>query len=162
MSEANKIIEQIKEILPLPERGQNQPEKKYEQPADFEQQKFNSQKETAKVQPQVQINNDKLPPLPRVSAGVPIKEIERVLSADLEDIYFQLPPDKQTEFKKQGEETANKIKVLLEQAKVKAKKIARLIFDWLKIIPGVNKFFLEKESKIKTDEILKLEVRSKK
>jgi len=28
--------------------------------------------------------------------------------------------------------------------------------DWLKILPGVNKFFLEQEAKIKTDKILAL------
>jgi len=28
--------------------------------------------------------------------------------------------------------------------------------NWLKLIPGVNKFFLEQEAKIKTDEVLKL------
>jgi hypothetical protein len=34
------------------------------------------------------------------------------------------------------------------------KKILALIRDWLKLIPGVNRFFLEQEAKIKTDKIL--------
>jgi hypothetical protein len=37
---------------------------------------------------------------------------------------------------------------------VSTKKIFVLIRAWLKIIPGVNRFFLEQEAKIKTDKIL--------
>jgi hypothetical protein len=41
--------------------------------------------------------------------------------------------------------------------KIHAKKVVELIRDWLLTIPGVNKFFLEQEAKIKTDRVLELE-----
>ena len=41
--------------------------------------------------------------------------------------------------------------------RVKVKRVLELIYEWLKTIPGVNKFFLEQEAKIKTDEIMELE-----
>ena len=40
--------------------------------------------------------------------------------------------------------------------KVKVKEIVKLIIEWLKIIPGASRYFLEQEAKIKTDKILKL------
>ena len=83
-------------------------------------------------------------------------EIENILSQGLDDIYEKLPPEKQLEFKKKGEEIALKISLLLQKTKVKVKNIIKLIKSWLKIIPGINKFFLEQEAKIKTDKILNL------
>ena len=38
----------------------------------------------------------------------------------------------------------------------KAKKIFQLILEWLKLLPGINRFFLEQEAKIKTDRIIHL------
>jgi len=84
------------------------------------------------------------------------EQLESILSDDLEDLYFQLPPDKQKEFKAKGEETAGLIKQMINSTKIKGRKIVGWIKDWLKIIPGVNKFFLEQEAKIKTDKILLL------
>ena len=54
----------------------------------------------------------------------------------------------------EGEKTASQIEALLEKGKDVAKKILHLIRQWLHKIPGVNKFFLEQESKIKTDRIM--------
>jgi len=88
--------------------------------------------------------------------NISIKEVEEILSGGLEYIFSQMPPITQQEFKNKGEMAAKKIHALLQQPKIKIKKIAGLIMDWLKIIPGVNKFFLEQESKIKVDKILKL------
>ena len=84
------------------------------------------------------------------------KKIEEILSTDLEEIYLKLPDNKKGEFKKTGEKTAQEINVLLSQTKVKIDKIINLIKKWLKLIPGVNKFFLEQEAKIKADKIIKL------
>ena len=96
-------------------------------------------------------------PAPEISAPpLTIAEIEQALSSDLEEVYFQMPPETQTVFKKKGEQTAREVKTLLEKTKVNVRKIAKLIMNWLKLIPGVNKFFLEQEAKIKTDEVLKL------
>ena len=72
------------------------------------------------------------------------------------EVYFRLEPKLQQQFKVKGEETASQIEKLLTQTKVKAKDIFRLIIGWLKIIPGVNKFFIRQEAKIKTNKILEL------
>jgi hypothetical protein len=82
------------------------------------------------------------------------KEIENILQEDLTDMYLAMPPEKQKAFKQKGEETTGKIRKLVSATKVNTKKVFGLIKDWLKMIPGVNKFFLEQEAKIKTDKIL--------
>jgi len=84
------------------------------------------------------------------------KQIENFLARDLEDIYLAMPLEKQVEFRKAGEETATKINKLMEKTKIKMNKIVDLIKKWLLIIPGINRFFLEQETKIKTDQIMKL------
>jgi hypothetical protein len=83
-----------------------------------------------------------------------IKDIENILEEDLGEIYFKLTPEEQNEFKSKGEQTARDISLLMQKTKIKAKKIIELIKNWLKIIPGINKFFLEQEAKIKADKIL--------
>ena len=162
MSNNSSSLEKGIEKILTPEKTGGKPERQTaEQPAGFEQVELPEEKKGEAAQPQPKSLSVPSVPLPPIAkTGAPLKDIERVLSEDLEEIYFQLPPDKQQEFKKRGEETARRIKELLEQTKVKVKKIAHLIWDWLKMIPGVNKFFLEKESKIKTDEVLKLKVKS--
>lgn len=85
------------------------------------------------------------------------KEIEDIMSDGLEKMYAKLSLEKQREFKLVGEQTARQINELLSQAKVKVNKIIDLIKKWLSIIPGINKFFLEQEAKIKADEIVKLD-----
>lgn len=82
--------------------------------------------------------------------------LEAILEEDLEDLYFSLPENKQQEFKIKGEETTKKIAYLLTNTKATFRKIFKLIFQWLKIIPGVNKFFIEQEAKIKADRILEI------
>lgn len=82
------------------------------------------------------------------------RQIEEFLSDDLLELYSQMPPEAQAVFKTRGEEAAGKITEMIRSAKVAAKEILELIVAWLKIIPGVNKFFLEQEAKIKTDKIL--------
>lgn len=82
------------------------------------------------------------------------REIEELLAEDLTDLFLKMNPAEQEAFRLKGEETASKIRVLLSAAKVNVKKILFLIRDWLKMIPGVNRFFLEQEAKIKTDKIL--------
>lgn len=85
-----------------------------------------------------------------------LKEIENILVGGLEPVYQSLPEAMREQFKKKGEKTASKIEKIISQAKIAVNKILGLIKNWLKIIPGVNKFFLEQESKIKTDKILAL------
>ncbi len=101
------------------------------------------------------------PAAPAIPAASPadaarVAEIERILEEDLSELYFKLPEDKKAEFRRTGEETARQIDILLSAASVKAKKIVDLIRRWLSLIPGINKFFLEQEAKIKTDHLLKM------
>ncbi|MFA5358800.1 MAG: hypothetical protein WC310_03200 [Patescibacteria group bacterium] len=85
-----------------------------------------------------------------------LENIEDILEDDLEQVYANLPEEKKQEFKIEGEKTAYAIRGVLSSVRIKARRIFRLIASWLKIVPGINKFFLEQEAKIKTDEILDL------
>ena len=89
-------------------------------------------------------------------------KLDSVLQENLADIYKNLDEKSKIEFRQKGTETASKIEELIETMKVKAKIVLSLIRDWLTIIPGVNKYFLEQESKIKTDKIVMLAKERKK
>ena len=84
------------------------------------------------------------------------RAIEGVMEEDMTDLFLKMSPEQQQEFKSKGEETVSKIKILLAAAKVNTRKIFSLIKAWLKMIPGVNRFFLLQEAKIKTDKIIHL------
>lgn len=84
------------------------------------------------------------------------KKIEKILEIDLAAIYNSLTPEKKIEFKAAGERAAFEITGLLAEATVQVKKIIEIIINWLKIVPGINRFFIEQEAKIKADEIMKL------
>ncbi len=83
-------------------------------------------------------------------------DIEDILADDMKELYLSLSPEKREQFKKQGEKTAAHIEVLLKSVKVKISEILHLIRTWLSILPGINTYFLEKEVKIKTEQILEL------
>ena len=85
-----------------------------------------------------------------------LQSVERILEDDLSDTYATLPPALQTRFKKRGEEIATAIQQMMGSAHVKAKRVVQLIVAWLRLIPHVNRFFLEQEAKIKADRILQL------
>ena len=89
------------------------------------------------------------------------KAIDDILEEGLEDIYLNLPKEIQKEFKAKGEETTNKINSLLGETKIKVKKIVQAIVEWLKLVPGINKFFIKQTAKIKTDKILAAKNREK-
>lgn len=82
--------------------------------------------------------------------------IENILSEGLQKEYEQLDPATQQRFRQTGEETATQIESLLQSTKIQIQKIIVLITSWLKILPGVNSFFIQQEAKIKADKILKL------
>src|SRR3989339_53069 len=84
------------------------------------------------------------------------KKIEEVLAQDLDEFYLSMGEEKRMEFKVVGEKTARTINTMIETGKVHAKKIIELIRKWLSIVPGINKFFVEQKTKIKTDKTLKL------
>lgn len=94
-------------------------------------------------------------PLPQMRDEVTVK-IEKIMEEGLNDAFQRLSPIAKQEFKLRGEETAGKIRELMQSTHVKIKKIFQLIYEWLKMLPGVNRFFLEQEAKIKTDKIIHL------
>ena len=101
---------------------------------------------------------------PRPAMPLPAKDavmvkIEKIMEEGLNDSYQRLSPVAKQEFKLKGEQAASQIRELLKSAHIKVKKILRLILDWLRILPGVNHFFLEQEAKIKTDKIIALKER---
>lgn len=99
-------------------------------------------------------------PAPLAPVTAPLQQhVEEVMSAGLADSYAQMDPATQQKFRTVGEETAGKISVMLQSGKVQVKKIVDLLVAWLRIIPGVNRFFLEQEAKIKADKILALKPR---
>ncbi|MFH2097196.1 MAG: hypothetical protein ABII24_01445 [bacterium] len=85
---------------------------------------------------------------------IPAPQVENILEEDLQDIWQSMTQEEQQEFKQAGEQAAVQISNLLQSVKVKVSEITKLIVGWLKFIPGVNKFFIEQEAKIKTDKLL--------
>ncbi len=79
-----------------------------------------------------------------------LRGVETILSADLNEIYLNLPEAKRPDFKFKGEQVAYQVKQMLESGKAQAHKILDLILEWLRMIPGVNRFYLEKDAEIKT------------
>lgn len=82
--------------------------------------------------------------------------IEDILSEDVSSVYAELSAARQAAFKKRGEETALRIKILLKQTKVKIHEIFELIKNWLLMLPKISGYFLEQEAKIKTDKVMQL------
>lgn len=122
--------------------------------------------------PQPELGHPEAAPLPGrgaakpatpAAAAVPVAksparvEVEKVLSDGLADVFQSMTPAEQAEFRKAGEEAATKIEELVVTFKATAKKVVEIIRAWLAKIPRVNRFFLEQESKLKTDDILKLQ-----
>lgn len=139
--EASPVFEALKN---LPERPGN----------DFEKVEVSAEKEGAGGQENTQASI--------VQSGLSSqqqkereKAIEKVLEKDLEDIFIKMNNERRQEFALKGEETAKNINSLLEKGTATAAKIIDLIKKWLALIPGVNKFFVEQEAKLKADEILK-------
>lgn len=85
-----------------------------------------------------------------------IIEVERVLEEDIGAFFAALPEDAKPLFKKKGEEAAREISDMVRNVRIQTRRVLQLIYAWLKTIPGVNKFFLEQEAKLKTDRIIQL------
>lgn len=90
------------------------------------------------------------------------QDIEAVLSEGLTELYQSMTPQEQQIFREKGEEAASKIEVLVLTFRASAKKVVEIIRSWLATIPRVNRYFLEQESKLKTDDIIKLQRKLKK
>lgn len=95
-------------------------------------------------------------PTPQIQKTEQLIQIENILEQDLAEAFATMDQAAQMRFKQAGEKTAQKIEQLMRQVKVKVKSILNAIRSWLKIIPGVNKHFIEQETKIKGDKIMAL------
>jgi len=166
MPQSDQDLTIKKETLASPEQAEQpavQPEKV---PADIEvgpKPEIKPEQEVEEIKT-AEEKIEEAPPTTKVTPAEPavqpnkksqtLEKIEDILQEDIEDIYFEMTPEKQQEFKQVGEKTAQEIETILSQVKVKVREIIKLIKEWLKIVPGINKFFLEQEVKIKTDKIL--------
>ena len=95
---------------------------------------------------------------PPISKSPTLQAVEQVLEADLAEIYFRLEPANRQRFKLQGEVTAREIETLLldtkQHVEQKMRRIFGLLVEWLKLLPGVNRFFIKQEAKIKTEQVM--------
>lgn len=94
--------------------------------------------------------------LPISAPDQQLQQVEQVLAEGLEDIFKALPPAEQQKFKVAGEQAAQEVFGLLGQVKVKVSAIVDVLRRWLSTIPGVNKFFVEQEAKIKAQKLVSL------
>lgn len=85
-----------------------------------------------------------------------MRAVEAILEEDLGDAFRKMTPEMQAKFRKEGERITAVIVEMVRNAKVNARLVLNMLARWLKMIPGVNRFFLTQEAKIKTDKILKL------
>lgn len=88
--------------------------------------------------------------------GIYYDRVESILEEGLAEMYAGMPDNIKPAFKQRGEQTVTQIDTLLHSTKVKIKEIIQLILEWLRMIPGVNRFFIEKEASIKAKKIIKL------
>lgn len=95
-------------------------------------------------------------PLPVSAADQQLQQVEQVLAEGLQEIFASLPPAEQQKFKAAGEKAAQEVAGLLGQVKVKISAIVDVIRRWLSTLPGVNKFFVEQEAKIKAQKLVSL------
>ncbi len=79
--------------------------------------------------------------------------VETLLSENLGDLYLSLPENERQLFKTKGEETAVAIYQMIQSGKFVIEKIMDLIRSWLRIVTGINIYYVEQEVKIKADKI---------
>ena len=85
-----------------------------------------------------------------------LKKVEDILANDMDRVFLSMDAATQQRFKVKGEATARQIVGMLNKTRIKIKEVVSVIMSWLRIIPHVNKFYLEQEAKIKADEIIKM------
>ena len=103
----------------------------------------------------LRVNKKKPTTIPQVKDQLTV-DIENIMEEGLKDAFGELSTIQKEEFKIKGEDTAIQIRNIMRQARTKAKAIIKLLIAWLKMLPGVNRFFIEQEAKIKADKIMAL------
>ena len=79
---------------------------------------------------------------PEAPVDPTVRSIELILSEDMMEQFKAMSPADQEKFKAKGEETVSKLTVLMQKTAIKAKEVLKLIANWLRFIPHVNKYFL--------------------
>jgi len=97
-----------------------------------------------------------VPSAPRIPKDATMVKVETVLEEGLHDVYAKLDPARKQKFKTEGETVAAKLSEMVRKATFKAREALMLITKWLMIIPGLNRFYLEQEAKLKADRIAAL------
>ena len=129
------------------------------EPADAAQEQFLERPEATAAKARVieGVPTTPVPVVPVVVAKDDVTlEVERILEEGLGDFYATLPPHAKELFKKKGETASIEISAMVRSLNLKFKRALQLVRDWLLTIPGVNKFFLEQEAKIKVDRLKEL------
>lgn len=90
------------------------------------------------------------------------QDIANVLSEGLTQVYQGMTPQEQQAFRVAGEQAASQIEAMMKGFHATARAVLGIIRQWLRLIPRVNKYFLEQESKIKTDKMMSLQRKLKK
>lgn len=85
------------------------------------------------------------------------EDVQKILEDGLEEAIVTMPEEAKQRFLQKGREIGTIVADMVRQYKVEVKRVLHMLKDWLTTIPGINRFFLEKEAKIKTDRILELE-----
>jgi len=84
------------------------------------------------------------------------RKIENILDQDLDPFYKELSSEQKEKIYQKKAQTIEEIKKVLEKGKNIAQRVLNLIRKFLRLLPKVNQFFLEKESKIKTEKVISL------
>lgn len=99
---------------------------------------------------------------PAQEAAAPVEkdqitlEVEKILEDGLGDYVPDMPDEARERFIHKGGEVAGELSSMVRSLNVKVKRVVTLIREWLLTIPGVNRYFIEQEAKIKTDRIVNL------
>jgi len=154
--EKTNIIQTSHELGPVINIGKKiEQEKILEKETQLAEKKTELPVDNSKIRKHFGLLQKKPVVIPQVRDELTIK-IEKILEDGLDDAYQRLSPIAKQEFKIKGEQAALKIRDLLKSTNLKLKKILKIILDWLRLLPGVNRFFLEQEAKIKADKIIAL------
>jgi len=148
VGEVPQVQEMTPEVVSVPEISQEVKETQTEEP-----QIAQTENDDAQAAVQVATTQAVKPSVPAPVKDALSEQIEDVLEEDMTDLFLTMSPEDQLKFKEKGEETVSQIREMIAKAHIQTKKVFHLIKSWLKLIPGVNRFFLEQEAKIKTDKI---------
>lgn len=133
----------------MPEVAREQEPIQVEQDERFLDETIGTLKQALKKKPK------QTPAMPQVRDQMTVR-VEHIMEHGLADAFRSMTPIQQQQFKMKGEETALKIRDALQKTKIRIKDVFGLLIEWLKMLPGVNKFYIEQEAKIKAEKIIAL------